>query len=217
MSKIIVLMGAPGAGKGTQARLLQERLGLPQISTGDILRARAQGQDLLGREIRAVQDSGKLASDDLVDRVVQERTAEDDCRHGYVLDGFPRTIVQAEMLEKLAAGQGNEITAVVIDIPREILEKRLTGRLMCPVCGEIYNIYFQPPKVDRVCDLHPDSSLIQRTDDTPEKIYVRLKTYDRQTRPLLAYYEKTGRLKRIDGTLGPEEIYKELWRIVTGT
>ena len=216
MSKIIVLTGAPGAGKGTQARLLQERLGLPQISTGDILRARARRGDPLGREIRAVQDSGKLASNDLVGRVVRERTAEADCRNGYVLDGFPRTTVQAEMLERLAAEQGNQITAIVIDMPREVLEKRLRGRLMCPVCGEIYNIYFQPAKVDSVCDFHPQSRLIQRTDDTPEKIRVRLKTYDQQTQPLLAYYEKTGRLKRIEGTQEPEEIYTELRRIITG-
>src|SRR5437870_4066616 len=216
MSKIIVLTGAPGAGKGTQARLLQERLGLPQISTGDILRARARRGDPLGREIRAVQDSGKLASNDLVGRVVRERTAEADCRNGYVLDGFPRTTVQAEMLERLAAEQGNQITAIVIDMPREVLEKRLRGRLMCPVCGEIYNIYFQPPKVDSVCDFHPQSRLIQRTDDTPEKIRVRLQTYDQQTQPLLAYYQKTGRLKRIEGTQEPEEIYTELRRIITG-
>ena len=216
MSKIIVLMGAPGAGKGTQARLLQERLGLPQISTGDILRARARREDDLGREIRAVQNSGKLASDDLVGRVVRERTAEVDCRHGYVLDGFPRTLAQAEMLERLVDEQENQITAIVIDIPREILEKRLTGRLTCPLCGEIYNIYFQPPRVDRVCDLHPDSSLVTRADDTPEKIQVRLETYDHQTQPLLAYYEKTKRLKRLDGTRDPEEIYTELRRIVTG-
>ena len=216
MSKIIVLMGAPGAGKGTQARLLQERLGLPQISTGDILRARARREDDLGREIRAVQNSGKLASDDLVGRVVRERTAEVDCRHGYVLDGFPRTLAQAEMLERLVDEQENQITAIVIDIPREILEKRLTGRLTCPLCGEIYNIYFQPPRVDRVCDLHPDSSLVTRADDTPKKIQVRLETFDQQTQPLLAYYEKTKRLKRLDGTRDPEEIYAELRRIVTG-
>jgi adenylate kinase len=214
MSKVIVLMGAPGAGKGTQARLLRERLGLPQISTGDILRARAQRQDALGQEIRVVQDSGKLASDDLVGRVVSDRTADADCRNGYTLDGFPRTIVQAEMLERLVAEQGNEITAVVIDMPREILERRLTGRRTCPVCGEIYNIHSQPAKVGNVCDLHPESALIQRTDDTPEKIRVRLETFDQQTQPLLAYYQESGRLNRLDGTREPEEIYADLELIV---
>src|SRR5438034_6712859 len=125
MSKVIVLMGAPGAGKGTQARLLRERLELPQISTGDMLRVRAQREEAQGQEIRAVQNSGKLASDDLVGRVVRERTSADDCRNGYVLDGYPRTLAQAEMLEKLVAEQKNEISAIVIDTPREILEKRL--------------------------------------------------------------------------------------------
>jgi adenylate kinase len=214
MSKVIVLMGAPGVGKGTQARLLQERLGLPQISTGDMLRARAQREDSLGKEIRAVQDAGKLASDDLVGRVVRDRIAEEDCRHGYVLDGFPRTIVQAEMLERLVAEKGNQITAVLIDVPREILEKRLTGRRTCPVCGEIYNVYFQPPKVEGFCDLHPDSRLIERTDDAREKIRVRLETYDQQTQPLIAFYDANERLRRIDGTREPEDIYAELERIV---
>src|SRR5712692_9137215 len=159
MSKIIVLMGAPGAGKGTQARLLQERLGLQQISTGDILRARARQQDPLGAEIRGVQASGKLASDDLVGRVVQERTSQQDCRDGYILDGFPRTIAQAEMLERLAAAQSKDIRANFIDVPTEMLEKRLTGRRSCPICGEIYNIYFRPPKADNVCDRHPNAQL----------------------------------------------------------
>src|SRR5213593_3423316 len=148
MSKIIVLMGAPGAGKGTQARLLQERLHLPQISTGDILRARAQQNDELAKEIQEVQAAGKLASDDLVGRVVRERTSQPDCQNGYVLDGFPRTAAQAEMLERLASRQGTALSAILIEIPFELLEKRMTGRRSCPVCGEIYNIYFRPPRND---------------------------------------------------------------------
>ncbi|HKY30733.1 MAG TPA: nucleoside monophosphate kinase [Pyrinomonadaceae bacterium] len=213
MSKIIVLMGAPGAGKGTQARLLQERLGLPQISTGDILRAKAQQHDALADEIRAVQASGKLASDDLVIRVVEERTAQEDCRNGYVLDGFPRTIPQAEMLEKLATEQGHEILAILIDVPYEMLEKRAIGRRSCPVCGEIYNIYFKPPRNDEMCDLHPDVKLEHRADDTPNKIRVRLETYDKQTRPLVEYYER-GRLRRIDGTQSKEAIYEEILNVL---
>ena len=213
MSKIIVLMGAPGAGKGTQARLLQEHLGLPQISTGDILRAKAQQHDALADEIRAVQASGKLASDDLVIRVVEERTAQEDCRNGYVLDGFPRTIPQAEMLERLATEQGHEILAILIDVPYELLEKRAIGRRSCPVCGEIYNIYFKPPRNDEMCDLHPDVKLEHRADDTPDKIRVRLETYDQQTRPLVEYYER-GRLRRIDGTQSKEAIYKEILNVL---
>src|SRR5678815_2959234 len=174
MPKTIVLMGAPGAGKGTQARLLQERLGLPQISTGDILRARAREQDALAEEIRTVQAAGKLASDDLVIRVVQDRTARPDCAKGYVLDGFPRTPAQADMLEKLATEQGNEIAAIVVDVPFELLERRATGRRSCPVCGEIYNVYSKPPLKDGYCDLHPVSYTHLRAHETPEHLVCRL-------------------------------------------
>lgn len=203
-------MGAPGAGKGTQARLLQEHLHLPQISTGDILRARAQECDELAEEIRRVQAAGKLASDDLVIRVVQDRTARPDCANGYVLDGFPRTPAQANMLEQLAAEQGNEIVAIVVDVPCELLEKRATGRRSCPVCGEIYNIYFKPPQKEGRCDLHPDAVLIQRADDTADKIKVRLDTYKEQTKPLIEYYAESGRLHRVDGTKDQETIHREI-------
>lgn len=214
MSKIIVLIGAPGAGKGTQARLIQERLKLPQISTGDILRARAEAPDPLAEEIRAVQAAGKLAPDDLVIRVVQERTAREDCRDGYVLDGFPRTLAQAAMLEELATEQHKDIVAVAIDVPFEVLEKRTTGRRSCPVCGEIYNIYFRPPKLDETCDRDGGVRLLTRADDTVEKIRVRLETYDQETRPLLDHYQKTNRLHRVDGIKERETIYRELEKII---
>jgi len=214
MSKIIVLVGAPGAGKGTQARLIQERLKLPQISTGDILRARAEAGDPLAEEIRAVQTAGKLAPDDLVIRVVQERTAREDCKNGYVLDGFPRTLAQALMLEKLAAEQHKRIVAVAIDVPLDVLEKRTTGRRSCPVCGEIYNMYFKPPKSDETCDRDPGVKLITRADDSVEKVRVRLETYERETRPLLDYYEKSNRLYRVEGTRDRETIYREIEKII---
>ena len=210
MPKTIVLMGAPGAGKGTQARLLQERLQLPQISTGDILRARSQQKDALAEEIRKVQEAGKLASDDLVIRVVQDRTSSPDCANGYVLDGFPRTPAQAEMLERMAAEQGNEIAAILVDVPSELLEKRAIGRRSCPICGEIYNVFFKPPKIEGRCDFHPDAVLVQRADDTAEKIKVRLNTYNEQTKPLIEFYEKTGRLSRVDGTKDQETIHGEI-------
>ena len=174
MSKIIVLMGAPGAGKGTQARLLQERLGLPQISTGDIFRAMKQAHTPLAEQLRATLASGALVPDDLTIRVVEERTAQADCRDGYVLDGFPRTTAQAEMLERLAAAQGHGLLAVLVDVPFDVLERRVTGRLSCPVCGEIYNVYFKPPARDEVGDLHPDTQLSQRADDNAETIKARL-------------------------------------------
>ena len=216
MSKIIVLMGAPGAGKGTQARLLQERLGLPQISTGDIFRALAKSNTPLAEEVRAIQQAGRLIPDDVVIRVVEDRTSRADCRNGYVLDGFPRTAAQAEMLEGLAARQQKTLRAILIDMPFELLEKRMTGRRSCPVCGEIYNIYFRAPKHDSRCDLHPQAELIHRADDTEAKVRVRLETFNRETAPLLDYYERTERLQRVDGTLDPEQIYRAIEQLVNG-
>lgn len=214
MSKIIVLLGAPGAGKGTQARLIEERLGLPQISTGDMFREIAKADTDLANEVKAIQAAGKLISDDLVFRVVHERTNREDCRHGYVLDGFPRTPGQASMLEKLAIEQGKKIQAVMIDVPRDILEKRTVGRRACPVCGEIYNIYFKPPKKDLVCDIHTEARLIQRNDDTEDKVRVRLETYEEQTRPLIDYYSRSNRLRKVNGDRDAESIFAEIEKIL---
>jgi adenylate kinase len=216
MAKIIVLMGAPGAGKGTQARLLQERLSLPQISTGDIFRALGQTQSPLAEEVRAIQQAGRLISDEVVIRVVEDRTSQPDCNHGYVLDGFPRTAAQAEMLEGLANRQGKSLSAILIEVPLALLEKRMTGRRSCPVCGEIYNVYFRAPKNDSRCDLHPEAELIQRADDDEEKVRIRLETFNRETAPVLKYYEQTGRLQRVDGTQDPEQIYSAIKQLVNG-
>jgi adenylate kinase len=214
MSKIIVLVGAPGAGKGTQARLIQERLKLPQISTGDILRARAEAGDPLAEEIHAVQAAGRLAPDNLVIRVVQDRTARADCQDGYVLDGFPRTLAQAIMLENLARAQNKRIVGVAVDVPPDVLAKRTTGRRSCPVCGEIYNIYFRPPQSNETCDRDHGVKLVTRADDSVEKVRVRLETYERETQPLLNYYEESNRLQRVDGTRDRETIYQELEKII---
>jgi adenylate kinase len=214
MSNIIVLMGAPGAGKGTQARLLQERLGLPQISTGDMFRAMKQAETPLAEQLRGILASGALVPDELTMRLVEERTSQADCRDGYVLDGFPRTPAQAEMLERLAAEQKHALVALLVDVPFYILERRVTGRRSCPVCGEIYNVYFKPPKVDNVCDFHPDVQLEQRADDNGETIKARLSTYERETQPLLDYYERTGRLRRVDGTRNTEAIYADIEKAV---
>lgn len=210
MSQIIVLMGAPGAGKGTQARLLQERLHLPQISTGDIFRALKTAQTSLAQEVRDIMERGQLVPDELTIRLVRERTAQDDCRDGYILDGFPRTPAQAESLKQLAAEQGHSIVAVLIDVPFDILEKRMTGRRNCPVCGEIYNMYFKPPRNDNVCDLHPEAQLVHRADDNAETVKARLATYDAQTRPLIDYYKREGLLRTVDGSGELEEIYQRL-------
>ena len=216
MSKIIVLMGAPGAGKGTQARLLQERLHLPQISTGDIFRALKHADTPLAQEVRDIMDRGQLVSDELTIQVVKDRTAQDDCRNGYILDGFPRTPAQARSLEKLAADQGNDIVAVLIDVPLDLLEKRMTGRRNCPVCNEIYNIYFKPPRNDNVCDLHPETQLVQRADDNSETVRARLATYEEQTRPLIEYYKSAGLLHTVDGARRPKAIYQDVAKIVSG-
>ena len=210
MSKIIVLMGAPGAGKGTQARLLQERRGLPQISTGDMFRALMKTETPLAEELRPLLTLGKLVPDELTMRVVRERTAQPDCRSGYILDGFPRTPAQAEMLEGLAAEQGHALLAVMVDVPHDILEKRMTGRRNCPVCGEIYNVYFKPPAHDEVCDLHPEARLVRRADDNAETARDRIATFERDTRPLIDFYEKSGRLSRVDGARDTAAIYADV-------
>jgi adenylate kinase len=214
MSKIIVLMGAPGAGKGTQARLLQEQLKLPQISTGDIFRALKDSQTPLAQEVREIMSRGQLVPDELTIRLVRERTSQDDCRNGYVLDGFPRTAAQAASLDALAEEQGKQIVPILIDVSFELLEKRMTGRRNCPVCNEIYNIYFKPPKTDNVCDLHPEAQLIHRADDNADTVRARLATYDQQTRPLLDYYRKDNLLRTVNGQGDRETIYREIESIV---
>lgn len=214
MSGIIVLIGAPGAGKGTQARLLQERRGIPQISTGDMFREMKTADTPLAREVQEIMAEGRLVPDDVTFRMVMERTSRPDCEGGYILDGYPRTDVQAKQLEGLATEQAKQIRAIWVDVPNAQLVQRLTGRRSCPVCGEIYNIYSKPPRVEGFCDLHPEAALQQRDDDFEEKVRVRLETYNEQTRPLLEYYEKTGRLTRIDAAGDVEKIYAELEKVL---
>ena len=214
MNKIIVIIGAPGAGKGTQARLLEERRHIPQISTGDIFREMKSADTPLAREVQQIMASGKLVSDEVTYRVVKDRTSRADCSGTYTLDGYPRTAVQAEQLEELAKEQGREIQAIEVDVPRDELMKRLTGRRSCPVCGEIYNIYSKPPAVEGRCDLHPETELQHRSDDYEDKVRVRLETYDELTKPLLDYYEQSGRLSKIDGTGEIEDIYRQIEQLI---
>jgi len=216
MSKIIVLMGAPGAGKGTQARLLQDRMHLPQISTGDIFRALKHNDSSLAQEVRDVMQRGQLVPDELTIQLVKERTAKEDCRDGYILDGFPRTPAQATSLEKLAAEQGKRIVPIQIDVRYDLLEKRMTGRRNCPVCNEIYNIYFKPPRHDNVCDFHPEAQLVHRADDNSETVRHRLATYEELTRPLLDFYGATGLLRIVDGNRDAQSIYRDIEQIVKG-
>jgi adenylate kinase len=214
MEKIIVLIGAPGAGKGTQARLLQERKGIPQISTGDMFREMKNADTPLAKEVQAVMAAGNLISDNITYRIVRERTSRPDTAGSYVLDGYPRTAIQAEQLEELAKEQGKQIQAIEVDVPTDQLMQRLTGRRSCPVCGEIYNIYSKPPKVENQCDFHPDGHLVHRADDHEDSVRTRLETYKSSTAPLLDYYKKTGRLKKIKGTGDLEDIYSELEQLI---
>ena len=214
MPKIIVLMGAPGAGKGTQARLLQERLYLPQISTGDIFRSLKNAETPLAREVRDLMNAGQLVPDELTTRLVRERTSQPDTQNGYILDGYPRTPTQAASLGKLAREQGHQIIPILIDVGHELLERRMTGRRNCPVGGEIFNIYFNPPRTDNVCDVHPDTQLVRRADDNPETVRARLATFDEQTKPLLDYYRRAGILQTVDGTRSPEVIYGDIETLV---
>lgn len=212
MSKIIVLIGAPGAGKGTQARLLEERKGIPQISTGDMFREMKNSDTELAKKVQSIMAAGKLVPDEVTFEMVKDRTEQE--KRSYILDGFPRTAVQAEMLEALAESQDKEISAIEIEIPKDDLMKRLTGRRSCPVCGEIYNIYTKPPINENFCDIHPDSELIHRADDYDDKVKIRLKTFEEQTKPLIEYYQRTGRLNKLNGQGDTENIYAQLESLI---
>jgi adenylate kinase len=208
MDKIIVLIGAPGAGKGTQARLLAERKGIPQISTGEMFREMKKADTDLAHEVQAIMAAGKLVSDELTYKIVRERTAKE--AGTYLLDGYPRTAVQAGQLEELAREQGREIIAIELAIPREELMRRLTGRRSCPVCGEIYNVYSKPPKVDGRCDDHPEAELDRRADDNEESVANRLAAFGKDTEPLLGHYRGSGRLSTVSGEGDVEEIYRRV-------
>jgi adenylate kinase len=215
MSKIIVIIGAPGAGKGTQARLLSEKYNYSQISTGDILRDMARADTELGRTVRETMAAGRLVSDGILADVIRARTSRPDCHNGYILDGYPRTLSQAHQLEELASKQGKQVRLARIVVSEDVLSKRLTGRRACPVCGEIYNIYFRPPKVDGVCDLD-GAPLMQRSDDHPDAVGRRLEEYKRETAPMIDYYLRSGRLIEINGELPVNEVFDKLLAAVDG-
>jgi adenylate kinase len=215
----IILLGAPGAGKGTQAKLIAEYYGILHISTGDILRENvAQGTEL-GKKAKAVMERGELVSDDLVNAMVAERLSHPDAGRGVVLDGFPRTVAQAEWLDQYLAERtpgGRPPVVISVEVSYNQLLQRLTGRRTCPVDGKIYNIYFQPPKVKGVCDAC-GTQLFQRVDDTEEVISERLKNYERQTLPLVDYYQRAGRLRRVNGELPVEQVTAAILRAIEGS
>ncbi|MCI0489982.1 MAG: adenylate kinase [Blastocatellia bacterium] len=214
MAKIIVLMGAQGAGKGTQAKRLAESLGIPIVATGDMLRATAEEDTPLGRQIRDIQAAGRLVSDSVMAEVVSRRTIRDDCIDGYILDGFPRTLPQARLLEEIAADQGHQICVIEISVPRELLLKRLAGRRTCSSCSTTYNIYFKPSKREGICDLD-GKPLFKRSDDNEEAIAKRLALYEEMTLPLLDYYAELDYLHRVEGDAPPEEVSERIAEIVS--
>jgi adenylate kinase len=206
----IVLLGAPGAGKGTQAKILIEKYGVPQISTGDLLRAAVGAGTPLGKEAKSFMDKGELVPDRVVLGMVEERLKQDDCKKGYILDGFPRNTAQAEALDKMLASLNMQLTAALsVDVPFEDLMKRLTGRRTCKACGQMYNIFFKPPAKEGVCD-KCSGELFQRDDDKEATIKKRLEVYNAQTAPLIDYYGKKGIVKTVSGTGSIDDIFKKV-------
>ena len=207
----IVLMGAPGSGKGTQAKKLVADFGYPQISTGDLLRdAVARGTEF-GLRAKSAMDNGQLVTDDIVLGIIRERLAEPDAAGGFILDGFPRNLAQAQALESLLAEMGTPLdAAVLMDVEFEILFKRLTGRRTCGSCGKVFNVHFMPPKEDGVCDGCGAADLVQRSDDKEETISKRLEVYQRETEPLIDHYKNAGKLKVVDADGDVEDVYGRL-------
>jgi adenylate kinase len=195
----LILLGPPGAGKGTQAQMIVDRYHLPQISTGVILRAAVKGKTPLGAKAKEFMDQGKLVPDELVIGIIEERLKASDCRQGFILDGFPRTIAQAEALQPILAKMGKSIDHVInIEVDDEALVRRLTGRRTCKNCGAMFHLIFYPPKKEGVCD-RCSGLLYQRDDDQEETIRTRLKEYQRQTAPLIQYYQEKKKLRSIPG------------------
>jgi len=215
----IILLGPPGAGKGTQAKRIAEYYGIPQISTGDLLRQHVKDGTGLGLQAKDIMARGELVPDELLYDMVAQRLREADCERGFILDGFPRTAAQAawldgflerELFEKSRRGKCLPIV-IRIDVDYNDLLRRLTGRRTCPVCGRIYNVHLQPPRVDELCDVD-GSKLVTRNDDREEVIRERLHAYERQTRPVADYYEREGRLVSVDGSSAAEQVFERVFR-----
>ena len=208
------MLGAPGAGKGTQAINIAKEYHIPHVSTGDIFRANIKNETKLGMEAKSYMDAGKLVPDELTIGMLLSRISEPDCKDGYVLDGFPRTIPQAESLKDALSARGEKIDfAVDIEVPDENIMNRMTGRRSCPKCGATYHVAFNPPKKENVCD-ECGSELVQRADDKPETVSSRLKVYHEQTQPLIEFYTKEGVLQRIDGTKSPKEVFAAITEVL---
>lgn len=210
----IILMGPPGAGKGTQSEKIISYLNIPHISTGDMFREAIKNQTELGKIAQSYTNSGKLVPDEVTIGLVKERLSRDDCKNGYLLDGFPRTIPQAEALEVLAKEISRPVELVInITADKEELVKRISGRRVCPKCGNSYHVSFKKPQVDGICD-SCGSELIQRKDDTIDSLNVRLDAYENQTKPLIEFYEKLGLCKEVNGLQDIDDVFKDIQTIL---
>lgn len=210
----IIMLGAPGAGKGTQAEKIAEAYNIPHISTGDIFRENIKNNTELGKKAKEYMDAGGLVPDELTCNLVTDRIEKDDCKNGFILDGFPRTIPQAEVLEKALSEKGTSMDfAIDVEVPDENIVSRMEGRRACSGCGKIYHLVANPPKADGICDSCGEK-LIIRDDDKPETVKKRLEVYHKETQPLIDFYSKKGILKTIDGTGKMEEIFGEIKAIL---
>jgi len=210
----LILIGPPGAGKGTQAGRLTEDFRLPFISTGDMLRTNVKEGTELGKKAKEYMDSGQLVPDDLIVAMAAERLRESDAQDGFILDGFPRTVAQAEALDQELSSQGRRVTAaLLLDVPTEHVVRRISGRRVCVKSGHNYHVDFDPPKTEGVCD-QDGSRLVQRDDDKPEVVLKRLEVYDNQTAPLIDYYDSRGLLRRIDGTRSPADVHDHIRAVI---
>lgn len=207
----IILLGAPGSGKGTQAKVLAERRGIPHVSTGDMLREAVRNGTELGRQAEPIMKSGGLVPDDLMVGIIRERLAQNDAREGFVLDGFPRTVVQAEKLDGLLTqGNGSQTPRVIhLLVPDEVIVQRISARRSCPVCGSVFHLEHAPPKLADVCD-QCGGALVARADDTEEAVRKRLEAFHRQTMPVVEYYQAKGWLRSVDGLGAVDEVFERI-------
>ncbi len=213
----LVLLGPPGAGKGTQAVRLAEKYSIPQVSTGDILRKAVKEKTFLGVKAKSYMNSGKLVPDELVVEIIKERLVENDCENGFILDGFPRTMVQAEKLDNMLHTEGKRLNKVInIKVEDDLLIKRLTGRRICKDCGANYHIIFDPPTNEGMCN-KCNGELYQRDDDEEDTIISRLDVYKKQTEPLIRYYEKQDMLATIQGNGAMDKIFSDMCQAIEGS
>ncbi|MDE6972731.1 MAG: adenylate kinase [Lachnospiraceae bacterium] len=210
----IIMLGAPGAGKGTQAKLIAEKYGIPHVSTGDIFRANIKDGTQLGREAKEYMDQGLLVPDELTVKILLDRVAKEDCKDGYVLDGFPRTIPQAKVLDAALCEIGDQVDfAVNVDVPDENIIRRMGGRRACLACGATYHTEYIPPKSEGICDVC-GKELVLRDDDKPETVKNRLDVYHKQTQPLIDFYQEKGILKSVDGTVPMDDVFAAITAIL---